>query len=48
MEINKQKASENEKIHPIEDATVHYICKQILVGDIEREKYSLTSNNYFK
>lgn len=45
-EIKKTESVEGadaKKVHPIEDATVHYICKQIFSGDAEREKSSLNS-----
>lgn len=45
-EIKKAEPAEGadeKKVHPIEDATVHYICKQIFSGDAEREKNSFNS-----
>jgi len=40
MPKDKKETVQVEKPHAIEDATVHYICKQILSGDAEREKNS--------
>jgi len=35
------------KSHPIEDATVHYICKQVFTGEADRLKNSLKSRFFF-
>jgi len=47
-EITEEKNTDADaKSHPIEDATVHYICKQVLSGDAERQKNCLKSRFYF-
>ena len=43
MPKDKKETIQVEKPHDIQDATVHFICKQIFSGDAEWKKYSLKS-----
>ena len=44
--VDTLKSAEDKKEHIIENATSHFIIKQVLKLDAEREKKSLSSNTF--